>query len=190
MPWGRAIESATDSVESAIERERLDSQSAGSRFAARADLIHQQISGISNIATQYRYQFPDFTRSKAAGSLGGPNVVLESPVISLNPPKPTGEYRVILICQMNCRQTAGTGNLEFSAMQLSVNSKIYAQAALEENRSQGTPTMSLTLSMAAWDSVSNGQASSVQFGLLVNSLDAKTIEFTGCSVTAVYVGAL
>jgi len=190
MAWGRYIQETNAETAEAIDLQRNDANSAGSIFAARADLVAKQFTAVSNVSTQYTKEFPSYSRSKAAGSLNDPLVMLESDAMSFSPPKPTGSYRVLLFANMVARQTGGTGNLDFTWVYMSVSGRIYRQPVLQENRPGATGnSLDKIASVSAWDITSGGDPTIVKIGLLVGS-EAKTIDFSGSSVTAVYVGAL
>lgn len=190
MPWGRWLQEENEKSRAALGIQAQDFSSVGAQFASRADALSGQISAVSNVSTQYTQTFLPYTRSKPAGSLSDPNVMLESPPMSFSPPKPTGTYRVLLFANMNASQIAGTGNLDFTWTYLSVSSRIYRQPAVEENRPGATGnSLEKIASVSAWDIVSDGNPTTVQIGLLVGA-DAKTIDFTASSVTAIYVGGL
>lgn len=191
MPWGRWVEENGAANAEAIDRQRNDLSSQGSQFSSRADLLSSQIRGVTNVSTQYTYLFPTFVETKSAGAIDGPSVMLESPTITFNPPRPGGTYRALFICNMYATQTAGTGNLDFSWTYMSVGGRIYRQPVLEENRTGATSNnMSKMASVAAWEQVGGGDPTAVKIALRVAPVDAKTVVFEGCSVTAVYVGGI
>lgn len=192
MPWGRWIQDTEQATSASIQAMTQDASSAGSLFAARADLLAAQIAGVQNVSTQQTVEIPPYTRSVPAGSFDGPYRMMESPTLTFTPPRPVGDYQVILICYMNAQQTAGTGGLDFSWINMMVNNgKVYRQPPLEENRISPTAqNLSKTSSIAAWSRTSNGTPTSVKFGMDVSPFDAKTVNFSGCTITAVYIGAL
>lgn len=192
MPWGRWYERVTDQTAAAIAAQRNDLSSTGSQFNSRADVIEQQIGKIDNISTQYTYVIPEYQRSKAAGSFTDPNVIFESPTVTFNPPKPTGAYRVLLFCNMNAEQVAGTSNLDYAYTQMMVGDRVYSQPTLEENRAGlfTVQNMFKIASVSAWANVANGAPTTVKMGLFVEPFNARTVTFRNCSITAVYVGGI
>lgn len=190
IPWGRWIQDTESATSDAILLQQMDANSVGSQFSARADLLAAQIRGTNNVSTQYTVDIPPYTRT-ASGSIGSPPQILESPLVTFNPPRPTGTYTVVLICNMNAEKLSGSNGLNFTDMRMMVDGgAVYRQTPLEENRPGATGESNTnTSSMAAW-TVSSGQPTSVMFGLSVTPAYNQTILFAGCSVTAIYIGAL
>ena len=190
MPWGRWIQEVEDGTSGAIQAHQMDANSVGSLFSSRADLLTSQIRGINNVSTQYTVEIPPYTRA-SSGSIGDPPQILESPMVTFNPPRPTGTYTVVLICNMNAQKVSGSNGLNFTDMRIMVDGgQVYRQTPLEENRPGATGESATNMSsMAAW-TTSSGWPTSVKFGLSVTPAYGQTILFSGCSVTAIYIGAL
>lgn len=192
MPWGRWVEQSRQNAEVAIRRQQSDANSVGSLFASRSSLLAGQIAGVSNVSTQYTTQIPTYTRSKGSGAFDDPTTMFESPAVTFTPPRPTGDYRVLIFGFLNGSMTGGTGLLDYAWASLMVDGKVFKQPTVEENRiSQGTTTNpNKVVSLGGWTTVSNGAPTTVKLGLEVDPFNSYTIAFTGCKVTAVYIGGL
>ena len=95
-----------DATSAAIQRQGQDSNSNGSLFSARADLITQQIASIPSVAAIYDRIIPSFSVTRSM-SPSASRYVYDSAPQTFNPPTPNEPYGYTVIACMNVSGVAG-----------------------------------------------------------------------------------
>lgn len=180
MPWGRWVEGEVDDVTSAVQNQIQDSNSTGSLFASRANLIQQQIGEIPSVAAIYERSVPPFSVTRFFNP-SATAYIYDSSVQTFNAPRPDRPYAYQVIAVMD---VSGI-NLPFSQSMIRTNStdNMYQH----ENQQPGFQT-SATYSISGSGVLAPGEPLSVQFAVAAS--DVGTLTFNRATLWCVFTGSI
>lgn len=179
MPWGRWIESEMDSTAAAIAREEMDADSAGSRFASRAELIRGQIAGITSVTdiqqrTVIPQQISRFTNPQAIAYVYTLNPQ------TFNPPRPDRAYDFTVIAAMNGSGVA----MPYSRSIMRLNG---VEFMMTHENGKPSEFSRATYSIAGTGRIDPGQTVSAEAGIISQSTGTMTLSAT---LWCVFAGSL
>lgn len=180
VPWGRWIEQNADANSEGVDRQRLDGGSAGSLFAARADLLQGQIAATPSISAIYERVIPPFSVSRSLNP-SAVRYVYNSAPITFNPPRFDRPYSYSVIANMQA-----TGNLlTFSQSLLRTNG--IDNSFQHENLRPGDENSGI-FSILGSGSISEGSVVTTQFAIAGPA--SGTLNFGSCTVWCIFSGSI
>ena len=169
-----------DTTSAAIQRQGQDSNSNGSLFSARADLITQQIASIPSVAAIYDRIIPSFSVTRSM-SPSASRYVYDSAPQTFNPPTPNEPYGYTVIACMNVSGVAG----QFAQSLIRTNGleNLYRHENLAPSSAQN-----MLFSIAGTGDISQGQSVTATFA--VASAQAGTATFAPTRLFCIFSGSI
>lgn len=180
MPWGRWVQDGVDEVTDSVARQESDSDSVGSLFASRSDLIQGQIGGIPSVAAIYQRSITPFSVTRAQNNNAVAYVYNSDPV-AFNPPRPDRDYGYSVISNVTA-----TGTLMTFARSL-IRTNGIDNIYQHENTQPGNETTG-TFSIVGSGTIGAGEPVICEFGVIAPS--SGTVNFGHATLWCVFTGSI